>query len=91
MLAYLGILIIIPFLTEAKHDPFVKFHLKQGLVLLIGWVIAMVLYRIPLIGILAGILDLGLLILAIVGIVNAVSGKQSELPIVGGFAKSFNF
>ena len=33
--AYLWILILIPFLTESKNDPFVKYHLKQGLALII--------------------------------------------------------
>ena len=35
VLAYLGILILVPFLTDAKKDPFVKFHLKQGVALII--------------------------------------------------------
>lgn len=33
------IIFFIPLLTEAKKDPFVKYHVKQGLVLFIAWII----------------------------------------------------
>ena len=91
ILAYLGILIIIPFLTEAHKDPFVKFHLKQGLVLIIVWIILSAIHVVPL-GFLVGwILWLLAVILSIIGIVNAAQGQEKELPLIGGFAKNFNF
>lgn len=37
------IIFFIPLLTEAKNDPFVKYHVKQGLVLFIGWVIVWII------------------------------------------------
>lgn len=88
ILSYLGILVLVPLLTDAKNDPFVKFHIKQGLVLLICFVIAMVLNIIPPIGILAWI---ACLILMIIGIMNAANHKQVELPVIGQFAKNFHF
>ena len=100
VLAYLGILIIIPFLTNAKNDPFVKFHLKQGLVLLITWVVIWVLgsflgggysYSFGLMGLIMNLLNLGLLVLMILGIINAVQKKEKELPLIGKFASMFNF
>lgn len=92
VLCYLGILIIVPFVTEAKNDPFVKFHLKQGLVLIICIVIGMFIGVVPILGwILAPLLGLFNLVMVILGIVNAATGKQSQLPIIGSFAKSFNF
>ena len=36
-------------------------------------------------------LALGLVVIDIIGIINAASGKQKELPIIGQFARSFNF
>ncbi|HUO50001.1 MAG TPA: hypothetical protein VMU25_00275 [Candidatus Paceibacterota bacterium] len=91
ILAYLGILIIVPFLM-AKDDPFVKFHIKQGLILVIAelvvWFIGAFMWQlwmfIPL-------LDLAILIFAIIGIVNVTQGKESELPLIGSIAHSFNF
>jgi uncharacterized membrane protein len=92
VLSYLGILIIIPFLTDAKNDPFVKFHMKQGLVLIILWIIVGIvnsmLWRIFFIG---TILNLGCFVLMIMGIINASSGKMQELPVIGKFASKFNF
>lgn len=92
VLAYLGILIIVPFLTDAKNDPFVKFHLKQGLVLLIFEVITWFIDSIPMLGYLVGwILGLATLVLVIIGIVNAVQNKEQELPVIGQYAKNFKF
>ena len=49
ILAYIGPLIIASYLL-AKDDEFVKFHIKQGLVLVIGevasWMIAMMIWPI---------------------------------------------
>lgn len=93
ILAYLGILIIIPFLV-AKNDQFVKFHLKQGLLLfiieLILWFVgySYILWQLwPLIE----LLNLCVLILAIMGIVNVAQGKEKELPFIGSLAHNFNF
>ena len=92
VLAYLGILIVIPFIM-AKYDPTVKFHIKQGLVL---FVIEAVVWMIStmMLGSLFQLLRLVnffTLVLAIVGIVNVVQDKQKELPLVGSFAKHFAF
>ena len=83
VLCYLGILVLVPLLTEAKNDPFVKFHIKQGLVLLILDVIASIVAWIPFIG---WILWLLIFILWIIGIVNAAGGKQTPLPVIGQYA-----
>lgn len=86
------ILFFIPLLTDAKNDPFVKFHVKQGLLLFIGWIIVWVLGMITWrLWSVLWILDLGLLVLLILGIINALNGKQEPLPIVGKFADSFKF
>ena len=92
MIAYLGILVIIPLLTEAKNDPFVKFHIKQGLVLLICFIFASFLSVIPVIGWLFGsVLWLACLVLVVVGMMNASASKEVELPVIGQFAKNFHF
>ena len=88
------ILFFVPLLTDAKNDPFVKFHVKQGLVLLITEVaISIVGTIIPFLGWLI-ILPLGsllVLLLWIIGVVHAVNGTEKELPLVGSFAKRFTF
>jgi uncharacterized membrane protein len=87
VLSYLGPLVVIPFILD-KNDPFVKFHMKQGIVLLVIEIVLWLLMRIfwSLIPI-AGILQLGVFVLAIIGIINVVQNKEKELPLVGSFAK----
>ena len=85
-LCYFGILILIPLLTEAKNDAFVKFHIKQGLILIIAGIITSVILMIPFLGWVAGpIMWIILLILFIIGLINALSGKESELPLIGKY------
>ena len=86
LISYLGILVLIPLLA-AKDDPFVKFHIKQGLVLLAIEIISFVFLFLPF---LFPIIYLGVLILSIIGIVNAVNGQMKELPVVGSFGNKFN-
>lgn len=107
VISYLYLLVIVP-LIVAKDDAFVKFHAKQGLVLLIfemiPYVFSMILAQlyfimpfslyISIVGIL-GLVSNGFriatVVFIIVGIMNAQSGKQNELPLIGGFAKMFKF
>lgn len=91
LLCYLGLLIIIPLVTDAKKDPYVKFHIKQGIVLLVTsvalWIASIILAFIPVLGwILVFLGWIGLLVLVIMGIVNALTGKENILPVVGKYA-----
>lgn len=90
MICYLGILVIIPLLINTKNDPFVKFHIKQGLVLLVSIVIVNITWIIPILGWIAGVIgNIILLVLAIIGIINSASGKEEKLPLIGQYAKNF--
>lgn len=89
------ILFFVPLLTgDAKKDPFVKYHTKQGLVLfllvvllnIIDWIMPFYFWLT-----INWVLSLGTLVLLIIGISNAVSGKQQPLPVVGKFADVFKF
>lgn len=90
VLCYLGPLVIVPFIM-AKDDHFVKFHIKQGLVLLvislIVWALSMTFWQFYAF---YQIINLGVLVLVILGIINVVQGKTAELPLVGQFARHFN-
>ena len=90
ILAYVGILVIVPFLV-ARQNPSVKFHIKQGLVLVVielaVWILGMFLWQLwPLLQ----LINLATLVLAIIGIINASQNKQKELPLVGSYAKHFS-
>src|SRR3989339_375758 len=78
------ILFFVPLLTDAKNDPFVKFHVKQGLILFIACVASAIFIRLPVIGwILMVPLNIFLFVAWIMGILNALSGKQKHLPFIG--------
>lgn len=93
-LSYLGLLILVPILTQ-KDNPYTKFHVKQGLVLLIAGIawsfLQFLFFAIRPIGF---FISLGawffFFILTIMGIINAVSGKTNELPLIGKFAEKIN-
>lgn len=87
------IIFFIPLLTDAKNDPFVKYHVKQGLILFIAGVIVSLFARaIPVLGFLISpILNIILFILLIIGILNAAKGLEKPLPIIGHLADSFKF
>jgi uncharacterized membrane protein len=94
--AYLFILILVPLLTEAKNDPFVKYHLKQGLVLVIfdviGWLLGSIFVMIPFVGaLIMWLWWIVSLVFAIIGILNVVQGHEKELPFIGEYGRNFKF
>lgn len=84
------ILFFVPLLTDSKNDPFVMFHVKQGLVLLIAWIGVSILSWVPVVGLFAGLLNIALFVLWIIGILNAINGQKKELPVIGQYASRIN-
>ena len=97
VLAYFGILVLIPILA-AKESKFARFHANQGLILLITGVaysifvqvvikiVAFISYALAgIVGIALGLAWLLLLVLAIIGIINAVKGEFKQFPLIGQF------
>ncbi len=81
------ILFFIPLVSDGKNSPFAKFHANQQLVLLIGWVVVNIVGGvIPIIGwfIILPFGTIFLLVLAIIGIINASKGEMKKLPAIGG-------
>lgn len=87
------ILFFIPLLTEAKKDPFVKYHIKQGLLLFIGWILIYIIGMILpwQLGMITTLLDVGLFVLMVIGIMSAAKGEQKPLPVIGKFGEQFKF
>ena len=94
VLAYLGLLVFVPILSGSKSE-FVRFHANQGLVLFIcsvlwnalDWILSRFVWFMDVgiisLGDLLGIVNLALVVLAIIGIVNACKRKKEELPFIG--------
>lgn len=88
----MGVLIIVPFLSEAHKDPFVKFHIKQGVALIVFEIVGFFVGAIPVLGWLIGwLIWLAALVFIIVGITNAASGSEKMLPVIGPFATDLSF
>ena len=83
ILSYLGILILIP-LFLAKDSKFAKFHVNQGIIVLILDLIVWLFSRVNH-GLITWILNIIVLIYIIIGIVNAAGGKAKELPFICKF------
>lgn len=79
------IIFFIPLLTSAKDSRFARFHVNQGLVLLLTSVTGSIcLPLIPFAGwFLTPIFGLLCFVLFILGILAAANGEMKELPIIG--------
>lgn len=87
VLAYFGILFLVPLLA-APQSPYARFHANQGIVLFITdivlGIVVGVCALIPVAGlIISGVVSLCILVLVILGIINAATGKAKELPLIG--------
>jgi uncharacterized membrane protein len=86
-IGYLGILCLIPLLAK-KDSAYAQHHGKQGLVLLIAWVILMFINIIPILGQILWMLGaICLIALLIMGVINALNGNMWEMPVLGKYAK----
>ncbi len=86
VLAYLGILSLIPFLT-VKDSDYVRFHARQGFAMFLCSLALIVIYVIPFIGWVIGCIGwLGWLTLAIVAIVKAFKPERWRIPLVASIA-----
>lgn len=99
ILAYIGILVLIPLLAAPKSK-FARYHTNQGLVLFICELIAGFVHGIlhfmftvvvdvhivdVILSIIFDILYLAYIILIIIGVANVCQDKAKELPIIGKF------
>ncbi len=94
-LSYLGILFILPLLVNGGKSRYGRFHANQGLILFLADLVCSIageiLSWIPFIGtILQFILSIAVLLLMILGIYNAVTGKVKTLPFIGELFHAFD-
>ena len=94
-MAFVAYLIFfIPLLMEdMRKNKFVMFHTEQSIVLVIVQVIGWILGTIGsmfCIGVVFYIIVLFAWVLMVMGIINALNGKATVLPLVGQFGEKFN-
>lgn len=79
-------LFFIPLLTDAKNDPYVRYHVRQGAGFFLFWVITSFVDSFvysSLIWSLVSLLQMGAAVLWLISLVYAVQGKKEGAPIVG--------
>lgn len=87
VLAYLGLLALIPMLT-VKDSDYVQWHAKQGLVLGVGGAIALtILGAIPFLGLITCLAGPALLVLDIMAMVKSLNGERWRIPVVTDLAE----
>jgi len=98
ILSYLGILWLVAyFVGKDYRDQFSRFHLKQGLGLIVTSIIfsiaiGIIVSIIPSLALVGNIVGLLFLVLMIIGIINAANNKMAVLPVIGNyFNSSFSF
>jgi uncharacterized membrane protein len=90
ILSYMQLLVIIPLVLKKDND-FVHFHTKQGLVLLLAWLVGMALGMLDFLVWPSIVLMLFLVGVPVAAIVQVLKGKKWEIPVVSGIADRLNF
>ena len=93
-IGYWGLLFLVPILAK-KDNKFAVFHGKQGMVLTIAFIAVIIVFSIltfiPYLGILFMIVQwLALIVMgvfAIIGMIQALTGKYWKMPILGDIAE----
>lgn len=78
-------LIIALVANNKQKDDLASFYIRQNLGLILCAAALSMIGFIPVIGLIATLLSLGLFVLWIISIINAVNEKQAPLPIVGEY------
>ena len=96
IIVLLSIIGVVIYLIANKKDKYLKFYAKQSLVIfifaIIVWGLGIILNYIPILGeIINVILIVVLILIWVIEMIYALSGKESYTPIIGKFADKFNF
>lgn len=79
-LSYLWILSVIMLLLK-KQSSYIQFHARQGVVLMVA---SIIFWFIPFLG---WLLNFVILVLVIVGFIQALNGARWKMPVIGDFAQ----
>lgn len=85
-MSYLGFLVLVPLLTR-RNDQFVLFHIKQGLVILAGYIIAIL--ALAWVSVIGNLLWIAMFVASVAGLVTSLQGKRWKIPGIGTIADQF--
>lgn len=92
VVSYLGILFLVGLFCNQKNDPNVRFHTGQGMILFITDIV--IYFAISILSsifwqigaLLSPLLAIFILVLEVIGIINAVKNENKPLPLIGTLA-----
>lgn len=85
VLCYMNIFMIIP-LVAKPDSKFIKFHANQGIIFIFAWLLMTFIFIIPILGWIIGAFGyLFLMVVFIIGVINAYKGKVKRLPLIGKY------
>ncbi|HLW63104.1 MAG TPA: hypothetical protein VKY33_06840 [Flavobacterium sp.] len=95
IISYITIIgwLIVYLVGKDNLDAFSKYHLRQSLGLaIVGIILNIITISISFLGMIVNLVGLLLLVLFIIGIINAVNGQMKPLPVIGKyFEDKFDF
>ena len=88
-LGYISFLCFVPLFIK-RNDDFALFHARQGLLLFVAWIFAIVASVLPVFGgIVWDIGHIGVFVFSLIGVYNASRGARQALPLVGKVSEGF--
>ncbi|MFA4818361.1 MAG: hypothetical protein WC621_00800 [Patescibacteria group bacterium] len=86
-LSYLFVLAIVPLLFKRQRE-FVQWHARQGFLLFLAEIIIMIVSPIPVLGWLVAFVGwLAAVVLTLLGLASALTGRYWVMPYLGEYAK----
>ncbi len=90
-LSYFGLLLIIPAVIQ-RNNPYTVYHVKQGMgLLIVNVIMAFVCLFMNTSSVVCQIISAILLVINVIGILNAILGKVKPLPLIGFIGEFLNF
>ena len=88
-LSYIFILCLIPLLLK-KDSEFTQFHARQGLTIVVAWVLSWVISIIPIFIIFSFLINIILLVVSILGVIKTLNGESWKIPFIYEWSKKWN-
>jgi fumarate reductase subunit D len=85
-LSYLHVLCLVP-LLGMKSSRYAQEHAKQGLILLILWIVGAFVFWIPLFGWIACV---ALAVVNVMALIKCLNGEFWEIPVIGQYRSKVN-
>lgn len=87
-LSYIGVLVLIPLISDARKNSFIAFHARQGLVIFLLEVIAVIASN--WLSFLGGLLFALMLVASVMGLFTCLHGERRYIPGIGKIADLFS-